>query len=79
MTSVRTFAPFAVSRVTLACQSVDWDQWIVPAPLANASDATLQAVVALRRTLQPTGGMDGGALNRLLIQATTGLSPEQQA
>jgi hypothetical protein len=37
-----------------------------------------QAIAAACRALQPTGGLDGGRLNRLAIQAITGLSPEQQ-
>lgn len=75
MTTVDTFAPHEVCRRAQFHFDTDW---IVPDELAEkASVTTLQSIVALRRSIQPTGGLDGGALNRLLTQALTGYGPEE--
>jgi hypothetical protein len=68
---IETFAPYE------EVSSESCTAWF---PCAQARDKGLafcQAIAAARRELQPTGGLDGGALNRLAIQAITGLSPEQ--
>jgi hypothetical protein len=70
--AVETFEPFNVVEDSIT-------SWI---PCWEARKAGLEfcrQIIKIKRLRQPTGGLDGGALNRLAIQALTGLSPEFRA
>ena len=69
---INTFPPYEID-------ATQWDtDWCVPTRLSAAlPPAALVALVAAKRAVLPTGGLDGGSLNRLATQLLTGLSPEQ--
>ena len=62
---INTFPPYEID-------ATQWDtDWCVPTRLSAALPP------AAKRAVLPTGGLDGGSLNRLATQLLTGLSPEQ--
>ena len=72
--TIETFAPFnPLPEGSESCTG-----WSPCRQAREKGLAFCQAIAAAYRELQPTGGLDGGRLNRLAIQAITGLSPEQQ-
>ena len=70
---IETFAPFNL----LGPREESLTAWSPSATARSAGVKFCQAIAAACRELQPTGGLDGGRLNRLAIQAITGDSPEQ--